>query len=270
MADGQEYLTYEEALVELGVDRSELNGLIREGRLEEQVVEGQTRFARDQVMAAKEDLLAGGDMESGETAVMKDEIEVEDEEETAAEEESREDFFDFSEALEEDFELEEAETVETAEEEEDLPTIELEEETDEEEEIVTAVIEPTGDDVDEAELLNEILEIEEDEEEAPIAPTEVADVREEEVTADITAIEEPEYAEPAGFREEEVELDEAAEPADVEIPTAVAMRPVEQASTWPTVVLVVALIVLALAAVFMVENTVHPDFSTPLTGWLPL
>ncbi len=267
----QEHLTYEEALEELGVERSELNELIREGRLEEQVVEGQTRFLRAQVMAVKEALLAGGAAESGDTALMEgEEIEVEAEPETPAEEESREEFFDFSEALEEDFELEEPEPVG---EEEELPVIELEEGPEDEEEIVTAVLEPTDEDIDEAELLSEILEIEEGEEEAPVAGPEVAEVGEEEVTADITAAEEPEVAEPVGFPEEleEVEIEEAGmEEEQPEFPTAQPVARTEQASTWPTVLLVVALVVLALAAVFMVENTVRPEFSTPLTGWLPL
>jgi len=44
MAKEDEYLTYEQVLQELQINRSQLNRLVRDGRIVEHVVEGETKF----------------------------------------------------------------------------------------------------------------------------------------------------------------------------------------------------------------------------------
>ena len=51
-----EYLSYEQVLQELQVNRSELNRLLREERLREHVVSGETKFRFAEVMDLKKQL----------------------------------------------------------------------------------------------------------------------------------------------------------------------------------------------------------------------
>ena len=54
-ADG-EFLTYEHVLQELQTNRGQLNQFIRSGRLKQHVVEGETRFKKDEVLELKAEL----------------------------------------------------------------------------------------------------------------------------------------------------------------------------------------------------------------------
>jgi len=56
MAKEDEYLTYEQVLQELQINRSQLNRLVRDGRIVEHVVEGETKFRAAEVAALKKEL----------------------------------------------------------------------------------------------------------------------------------------------------------------------------------------------------------------------
>ncbi len=353
MAKRDRYLSYEQALQELQINRSQLNQFIREGRLREHVISGETKFRQSEVMDLKQSLakrptIVAGDVqeeerttdilgeaeagaaepptemleEAGEvteretellgeeaplaTEVLGEEepmvaavreterlpeeqgfelegIEVEQEElerplaeeaaagETTLETEldlaavraeaaegEEEEFFDFAEAMEEEFELETGGR-------EGAPGEEAEEE------IITDIIEAPEEEIAEEDLLSEIMDIEEE------AGEETAAAEEEEITADITAIGEPTFegGELTGALEAEPKVEEypeAAEEAEFgeefEVPYAAAVPSGEvEYGALPVVVLLAAIIVLAVAGLFVVENAFSPAFSTPLTSW---
>ncbi len=328
MAGEEQYLSFEEVLGQLGVDRDRLNGLIQAGRLTGRLVAGQTKYSLSEVTALKQDLSAsptmpGGaqqapgedeDIEvwaeeepefeleappgveeaelarplSGEAtaseSALETDLEIETEgveleaapeaEQPAAEEE---DVFDFSDALEADFQLEGddvqlqdetlvAEPVEGVETAEEVPSLV----EDEDEEIITAILETDTGEIADDELLSELVGAEQ--EEIPVAEEVIEEVPladDEEVTADLTPVEEEDAVfEPMDLDEElaVVEpLEEEFEP-QYEAPL-VAVE--ESAGAWPTVVLILALLVLALGGIFMIENGSRPEFTTHLTSWLP-
>jgi hypothetical protein len=127
----------------------------------------------------------------------------------------------------------------------------------------TDVIEPPEGEVAEEDLLSEIMEIEEE------PAVESASEIEEDITAEITTMEEPTFepseleegfgvgpAEP-GYTEDFVGVSYTAPPAAVE----------PEYGTWPAVVLMACLVVLGLASLFVLENAFDPAFSTHLTSW---
>ncbi|MBA7704457.1 hypothetical protein ES703_113267 [subsurface metagenome] len=346
MAQEEEYLSYEQVLQELQIDRRQLNQLIRDGRLGEHVVEGETKFRlseaeelkkalekRPTVMEGEEaaleevptDVLEAGEVpptsaepdteilidEAGEretdlleetppralvereTEILEEaaeevelegvgggeEIELEEllaegptASETAletdlelevapqpeAEEVVEEDFFDFGEGGE--LKLEEPAGAAL-----EVPAVEEEED----EEIVTDVLElGVEEEVPEEDLLSEIMEIEE--EEAPEVP--LGDETDD-ITAEITTMEEPTY-EDTDLEEvlgvdEELEFGEGVEEAEeFEVPYAAPVAEA-QVSGWVAGVLVLTLVLLIVAGLFVVENAFRPDFATHLTGWAP-
>jgi hypothetical protein len=335
MANEEEYLSYEQVLQELGINRSQLNQLIREGRLREHLVEGETKFRlveaqevrkslekRPTVVEAEEggeepttDILEEGEpptsrepetevlegepsgepetdileeqpvtpMGERDTEILEEEpvgaefgLELEEEEEMAeplatapgpsesametevelqsseqAAELSEEEFFDFSEGVEEEeFQLEGALGEEVV--------------PEEEEEIVTDVLDLGGEEeVPEEDLLSEIMDIEEEQ-----AGT-FGEVDEtEDITAEITTLEAPTYEESElggvlGAEEGELGMEE-----EFEVPGAVPVAGIEaEVGALPIVLLIVTLVVMAVTALFVVENAYRPDFSTGLTGW---
>ena len=56
MARGEQYLTYEQVLQELQINRTQLNHLVREGALREHAIEGETKFRLTEVEALKKEL----------------------------------------------------------------------------------------------------------------------------------------------------------------------------------------------------------------------
>ncbi len=161
--------------------------------------------------------------------------------------------FDFTQELaEEDFELQEGEGTEEA-------------------EIITDVLDlGVEEEVAEEDLLSEIMDIEEEQ----AAGFEDIEEREE-ITAEITTLEEPTYedselgevleaAEGMEFAEEmpeeEFEVPYAAEPVlGVEAPVGAL----------PIVLLALTIVVMFIGALFLIENGYRPEFSTHLTGWNP-
>ncbi len=73
MAAGEEYLTAEQVVAELEIDRDELTQLVAEGYLKEHTVEGQTRYRQDEVVALKEKLGATAEGEPGTELLVDDE-----------------------------------------------------------------------------------------------------------------------------------------------------------------------------------------------------
>lgn len=82
MADETEYMSYEQVLQELQINRSQLNQLIREGRLREHVVEGETKFRLVEVRDVRKTLekrptvVEAGRAEEPTTDVLEDEAAV--------------------------------------------------------------------------------------------------------------------------------------------------------------------------------------------------
>jgi hypothetical protein len=182
---------------------------------------------------------------------------------------AEEEFFDFSGEIDSDeFELEaRAEEEEVAEEPLEVAP---EEPTDvEEEEIVTDILQlGVEEEVPEEDLLSEIMDI--DEEQA----VEAATVDEtEDITAEITTMEEPVYEE-SDLGEvldvgEEAEFDMGlGEVDEFQVPYA---EPIEMAeapvSGGFVALLIVTLIIMGLAALFVTENASRPEFSTGLVKW---
>ncbi|KPK65500.1 MAG: hypothetical protein AMK73_02760 [Planctomycetes bacterium SM23_32] len=338
MANDEEYLSYEQVLQELKINRSQLNQLIREGRLREHLVEGETKFRqveaqevrkslekRPTVVEAEEaaeepttDILDEGEPPTSrepETEVLEgqptgepetdlleeelatpigerdteileegpvgEEFELEEAAEevieplaaapgpsetameteldlqapkAADEESSGEEFFDFSGDLGSDeFELE-------------GPVREAP--VEEEEEIVTDILDLGGEEeVPEEDLLSEIMDIEE-EQAGLFGETDET----EDITAEITTMEEPTYEESelGGVLEgEEAELGEL-EGEEFAVPYAEPLAGMEaEVGALPVVLLALSLLVMVIAALFVVENGVRPDFSTGLTSWAP-
>ncbi len=339
MAKEDEYLSYEQVLHELQINRGQLNDLIREGHLKEHIVSGETKFRhaevsdlkgsiekRPTVMADEEekrptDVLGDGDRaedkepetelleeEEGETeretdlleevpagaeretevledddefefelepvgteeegeverplseessaseSTLETELDLEAVREAGAEEESE--IFDFSDTLEEDFQLE------GEEEEELVAPAEIEED----EELITDILEPSEEEVPEEDLLSEIMDIEEEEEPAGAG----ADLGDEEITADITTMEEPTF-EPSEL-EEGLGLDEEAEDFGDEfaVPTAAPLaggRAQSVGAGW-VVLLVITLVALAVGGICLVENAYDPGYTAGLLSWL--
>jgi len=319
MAD-EEYLSYEQVLQELQIDRSQLNRLIRDGLLKEQIIEGETRFAAADVAEVKTtlekrptvvdegepapsrtDIIGEGEAETAERetdvlqeapsreAVERDtEILVEGEElqleepgeeppavsdtaletdvelaATKAEQEAAEesdDFFDFTEG--EELQLEEPQAAPTEPAAEEPPAEE------EEEEIITDILDLEAEEqVAEEDLLSEIMEIGEEEEPAEAPAGEDT----EDLTAEITTLEEPTYEESAldeVLEEAEEEPGFALEEEAFEVPYAapVVSAEAQVGGAW-VAALVVTLILLVIGGIFAVENTFKPEFSTGLTSW---
>jgi len=176
-----------------------------------------------------------------------------------------EDFFDFSGDLEDvEFELEAPPQPEEAEGESGADEIE------EGPEVVTEILDlGDEDDLAEEDLLSDIMEIEE---EAPVG--EGADDSAD-ITAEITTLEEPSY--------EESDLDELLEAEEevgafeeelgvadeFEVPYAAPAEGARAVGFAYVAMLVAALVVLVIAGLFLVENSVNPRYSTGLTGWSP-
>ena len=327
MADDQ-YLSYEQVLQELQIDRSQLNRLIREGMLKEHMVEGQTRFSVEETANVKAtleksptvvdegagapsrteimgepgtELLEGEEAEGGvlreapsraaverDTEILEEgeELELEEEGEeppavsesaletdleleaapaAAAEEPAKEDedFFDFSGLDAGDLQLEEAEP------EPEVGEPVVQEVEEEEEDIITDVLDlEPGEQVAEEDLLSEIMEIGEEEELAPVTADETEDL-----TAEITTLEEPTYEESAldEMLEPEHDVDFGAVGEDFEVPYAAPVVTGEgQVSGGWVLVLLLTVILMVLGGIFAVENGSHPDTVTGLTSWMPV
>ena len=343
MAQDEQYLSYEQVLQELQVNRSQLNAFIREGRLTEHVMEGETKFRLAEVRDIKRnmeksptvmeeeragepatDLLeqpegppskepatellegedeAAGDAGDRETLVLDaerpagaaerdTEILDEDEDEFAlelpdddeasasstaleteleleraaaekAKESSEEDFFDFTDALEADsLELEGGE-------EPAAPAPEPAEEPDEEA-IVTDVLElGAEEEVAEEDLLSEIMDIEEEQ----ATPGVLTADSTEDITAEITTLEEPTYEDSDLGAVLEVPEDELGPEFGAEAEFAVPYaEPIiggeERVSGLTVALLAGTLVVMALGLLFAVENGSRPEFSTGLTSWV--
>lgn len=347
MAQDEQYLSYEQVLQELQVNRSQLNQFIREGRLTEHVMEGETKFRLVEVRDIKRnmeksptvmeeeragepatDLLEEPDEppskepatelleeeEEGEgepaaeretrvldegrppgaaerdTEILEEEaddlaLELPDEDEASAsataletqleleraaaakaKESSEEDFFDFTEALEEDaIELEGPGAAEEA----PAAALEVEEEPEEEEGIVTDVLElGAEEEVAEEDLLSEIMDIEEEQATPGVLTAEST----EDITAEITTLEEPTYEDSDLGAVLEVPEDdlgpEFGAEAEFAAPYAEPIGAGEsRLSGGFVVLLVLTMVVMALALLFVVENGTRPEFSTGLTGW---
>jgi len=189
------------------------------------------------------------------------ELELEPTAEAAEKEEAEEDFFDFSAGLEEgELQLEEPEPI--------AGEAAIEEVPEEEEEIITDILDlESEEEVAEEDLLSEIMEIGE-EEGIPVGD------ETEDLTAEITTMEEPTYEEGAldEVLDEEDEVDFGRlEGDEFEVPYAapVAMGEGQVGGGW-ALLLVLTLIFMLLAGLFTVENAVSPDYSTGLTGWAPV
>jgi hypothetical protein len=139
----------------------------------------------------------------------------------------------------------------------------------EEEEIVTDILQlGVEEEVPEEDLLSEIMDIEEEQ------AVEAATVDEtEDITAEITTMEEPVYEE-SDLGEvldvgEEAEFDMGLGEVD-EFQVSYA-EPIEMAeapvSGWAVALLVVTLILMGFAALLVTENASNPDFSTKLVSW---
>jgi len=347
MAQDEQYLSYEQVLQELQVNRSQLNAFIREGRLTEHVMEGETKFRLAEVRDIKRnmeksptvmeeeragepatDLLeqpegppsrepatelldeeeeeAAGDAGDRETLVLDGErpagaaerdteileededdafaLELPDEDEAsasstaletelelerAAAEQAKEasdegDFFDFTDALEADSIELEGEAVA----EEPPPAPEAPVET-EDEAIVTDVLElGAEEEVAEEDLLSEIMDIEEEQ----ATPGVLTADSTEDITAEITTLEEPTYEDSdlgavLEVPDEDLGPEFGAE-AEFAVPYAEPIMAGEERVSGLTVALLVAtLIVMALGLLFAVENGFRPEFSTGLTSW---
>ncbi len=182
----------------------------------------------------------------------------------AAEEPGEGDFFDFSESS--DFELEEPVT-----EEEEEPELGLAEPALEEEEAIVTDILDLGvdEEVPEEDLLSEIMDIEE--EQGDIMDATADDT--EDLTAEITTLEEPTYedselGEVLDVGDEFGIEEEADEAVGFDLPYAepVPMAVGQVSGPW-VAILFVTVIVMVIGLLFLVENGVNPDFSTGLTGW---
>ncbi|MHC4480059.1 MAG: hypothetical protein ACYS1C_03700 [Planctomycetota bacterium] len=184
--------------------------------------------------------------------------------EAAAMEEEEEEIFDFSGALgEEEVAAEEGLAPEE-------PGLEMVDE--EEEDLVTDILElGGGEEVPEEDLLSEIMEIQE-EQEVEMPPAEERDETED-ITAEITTLEEPTYeeselgevleaAEEVEFEEELEEGEEFVVPAPEPLGAAV-----EEVSGLWVGVLIATIVLMLLGMLFVVENGSRPEFSTHLTGW---
>ena len=345
MAKQDDYLTYEQVLQRLQINRSQLNQLIREGRLREHVIGGETKFRRveaeevgkslqkeptvvaegasrepatdlieqrpavssrepgTEVLAEKgepdTDMLEEGkrpafverDTEILEEEAVGKEFELEGEaadlgaplaaepaaSDTAlatelelkrvgagkpAKAQKKDEFFDFTDAAEAgELELEEAPKARAA-----APAPKAEEE---EEELVTDILDlGAEEEVAEEDLLSEIMEIKEERGEAPAAPAT------EDITAEITTIEEPTY-EDSDLGEvlqtggvEFAEEPEEAEAFLVPAPEPVGLGAEPVGGLWFGL-LVVSMVVLLVTLLFVVENGVSPGSYTGLTGWNP-
>jgi hypothetical protein len=340
MAKEDQYLSYEQALQELQIDRSHLNRLIREGLLKEQVVGGEGKFSLADVRrlkaslekrptvveeeaGAKEsltdlmgpgpgkpkepktELLEGVELEKAEreTDVLKEtpaqaaverDTEILEEKEFELEEPASTTRGASETALETELELKRAQEQAAAEakpgKKEDLfelaetpeeLALELEEpapaaaekpaaKPPEEEEIITDVLSlEKEEEVPEEDLLSEIMEIGEEEE----APRQEAAAGEEteDLTAEITTMEEPTYEESAldtvlEAEEEAPGAEAAAEEFEVPYAAPVVGAEVQVGGLW-LAVLVLTLIIMVFAGLFVVENSFRPEFSTHLTSW---
>ncbi len=350
MARGEEYLTYEQVLQELQINRTQLNHLVREGALREHVISGETKFRLTEVEALKKELekrptvseeavgepatdvvgTGAARKPSGEpetemieaegpaererktdlldevkaSSVQERETEILEEEEgegfrlempageeeefelekplseeplasdtaldtqldlkairapeaAAGAKEEGEEFFDFSAALdEEQFELEEKAE----------PAAQAPEAEEEEAPITDILGLGEEEEVAEEDLLSEIMEIEEEQEPEAI-PTEES----EEVTAEITTLEEPTYED--SDLGEVLEVEEAegfAEGEELEVPYAapVPVAAAQVGGLW-IALLTFSLIIMLFGGLFVVENGSRPDFSTGLTSWVP-
>ena len=346
MAKREEYLTYEQVLQELQINRSQLNQLIREGRLREHIVEGETKFrlveaqdvkktlgkrptvveegeggeepttdileegAAARTREPKTEMLTGTGEGERETAVLEEttgvrerDTEILEEEavggelglegaageelgkplateasvsETALETEldlkvvgakpakKEEEFFDFTEAAEGELELAEA----PAERKRREPAAE-----EEEEEMVTDILQlGAEEEVPEEDLLSEIVDIEEEQKaaEAGRAPEET-----EEITAEITTLEEPTYdesrlGEVIGTAEAAAEEGvPAAEEFELPVAEPVAEAGEALVGALPVALLAVSLVVLLLVGIVVVENAIRPELSTHMMPWGP-
>jgi hypothetical protein len=346
MAKREEYLTYEQVLQELQINRSQLNQLIREGRLREHIVEGETKFrlveaqdvkktlgkrptvveegeggeepttdileegATARTREPKTEMLTGTGEGERETAVLEEttgvrerDTEILEEEpvggelglegaageelgkplateasvsETALETElelkavgakpakKEEEFFDFTEAAEGELELAEA----PAERKQPEPAAE-----EEEEEMVTDILQlGAEEEVPEEDLLSEIVDIEE---EQKAAETGKAPEETEEITAEITTLEEPTYdesqlGEVIGTAEAAAEEGApAAEEFELPVAEPVAEAGEVSVGALPVALLAMSLVVLLLVGIVVVENAIRPELSTHMMPWAP-
>jgi len=345
-----EYLTYEQVLQELQINRSQLNQLIREGRLREHLVEGETKFRQVEARDVKKSLgkqptvVEEGEAKEPTTDVLEEGVKAKEpktevlgekgpgeratelleeelakplrerdtellEEELAGAEfeleagveghEARrplaqepaasetaldtelelktvggqpktevrgEDFFDFTAGEKQELEL--AETPAGAQ------KARAPAKKEEEEEMVTDIVSlGAEEEVPEEDLLSEIMDIDEEQ-----AATQRAGKSEEteDITAEITTLEEPTYEEselgevlegaPQGASEEE-----GGAAPEFELPVAEPV-PAAEASVGllPIILLAVSLGLMLFAGIFVVENAMRPDLATGLTSWVPV
>jgi hypothetical protein len=144
----------------------------------------------------------------------------------------------------------------------------------EEEEMVTDIVSlGAEEEVPEEDLLSEIMDI--DEEQAGAKRAGKAEETEE-ITAEITTLEEPTYEESGlgqvleGVPEAAAE-EEAGTAPEFELPVAEAVTAAEATvGLLPVVLLTASLVLMLFAGIFVVENAVRPDLSTGLTSWVPV
>ena len=280
---GKEWISREQAVEILGGDSGRLDALTRDGdvrryRFGETVTFDAAELRQAGGLAGQEEEAEGLDLFATEVAATKpDPAEPEGEEEA---------FFDFTEELS----LDQEEPAEEA-----VPKAVPEPPAAEEEDMPTEVLELGGEgEVDEADLLSDILDMEEaeageeigleEEEEIPVAEeveevtadiigedTEDVEVAEE-ATAEITTLEEDIYEEEELGEiltaEEEAELPgiEMEETPEFEIPRGVPVVAEARAPVGVGVVLllVVTFIVMILGGLFVRENAVRPEYRTAL------
>ncbi len=143
----------------------------------------------------------------------------------------------------------------------------------EEEEMVTDILSlGAEEEVPEEDLLSEIMDI--DEEQAAAKRAGTGDETED-VTAEITTIEEPTYEESGLGEVLEGEPGAAAEEAgaapEFEIPVGEPVAPAEASvGALPIVLLAISLAVMIFAGIFVIENAMRPDLATGLTSWVPV
>jgi hypothetical protein len=177
--------------------------------------------------------------------------------------EDDEDFFDFSGDLEDvEFELEAPPAAPSESSSQELVL--------DDEDIHTEILDLGGDDgLAEEDLLSEILSID-DEPGQDAGIDSLSDLAD--ITAEITTLEEPTYEESDLDELLEVEDDEDIEEfdeafavgADIEVPAGRYVEAPSAVGMGTVMLLILTLIVMAIGALFSVENAVHPDYSTKI------
>ncbi|MFP4027041.1 MAG: hypothetical protein ACLFWL_04560 [Candidatus Brocadiia bacterium] len=316
---GEDFLTAEEAVEELGIPQEDLEEAVQEGSATEYRFGAEARYTRERL-----DELEGGREEAEIGAAATDQTQ----------EVNEDDLFDFGEDIGVDLGMEEEEEAEREEEEEEAEGEEEEEKAEGEEEdvseddmitgsvdvsgivaeeeegegeeaaevseseMITEVVDVSGLEAGEEDLLGDIIEdVGADIEEEPestggMAGEETVEMGEGvEATADITELDEEtvdasweegertadiSQLEEESFEGEELEdilageeelHGELEEDEDFEVPygTPVAAEAEASVPVWIVVVLVLAFVIQAIGALFVVENSVAPEYKTGIT-----